>query len=131
MAGAHEGEDDRAFFHAAIERTYPELAVTAGGEQLADDVGALPPGRYLIQAINFSDSSAICWVHVGKFVEGSPISLTAGPGKDTVPLNPSGAVAIETNVVKGHSDRIGAIMSAGTCSVFITRVSRTSVAGNP
>lgn len=131
MAGAHEGEDDRAFFHAAIERTYPALAATAAGEQLGDDVGALPPGRYLIQAINFADSADICWVHVGKFIEGTPIALSAGPGKDKVPLNPSGAIAIETNVVAGHSDRIGAIMSAGTCTVFITRVSRTSVQANP
>lgn len=131
MAGAHEGKDDRAFFHAAIERTF-ELAVTDAGNQTSDPDGPMVPARYLVQAINFDADTTICWVHVGRFVEGSPLSLTAGPGNDRIPLNQGGAVAVEFNAVRDHSDRIGAITSAGgTCTVFITRVERTSKQANP
>lgn len=129
---AHEGNDDIAFFHAAIERTYEPIAVTTSGtDQLGDDVGALPTGRYLIQAVNFSDTTAICWVHVGKFEEGAALPMNAGAGSKKVPLTPSGAVAIEYNVVKEVNDRIGAVLSAGTCTLLITRVSRTSEKVNP
>lgn len=129
--GAHEGDDDRAFYHAAIERTYPIISVTtSGNDQFSDDVGALPQGRYLIQAVNFSDTTALCWVHVGKFEDGSPIAMAATPGMNKVPLTPSGAVAIEYNVIRGVNDRIGAVLSAGTCSLLITRVSRTSPQAN-
>ena len=127
MAGAHDGEDDRDFFHAAIERTYPPLAVTTGGAQTSDADGALPSGRYLIQAMNFiGASSIICWVRTGAFIKGAPLSLVSGPGLNTVPLNTGAAVAIEINVKKDYNDRIGAITSTGSCTVFITRVSRTS-----
>jgi len=122
--GSHEGKDDIAFFHAAIERTY-ELSATVGGAQLSDAEGALPEGRYLIQVVNQTPPAALCWIHVGAFEVGVSLSLVAGAGGDRIPLG-SSVVAIETNVVRGDSDRIGAIMSAGTATVFITRISRTA-----
>lgn len=131
MAGSHEGKDDRAFFHAAIERTF-ELAAVDTGVQTSDDDGPMVPARYLIQAVDFDAPTTVCWVHVGKFEKGSPISLVATAGKDKIPLKSDGVIAVEFNAVREHSDRIGAITTAGgTCTVWITRVERTSQQANP
>lgn len=124
MAGAHEGDDDRAFYHASIGITFALLAVGVAGAQTSDDDGALLPGRYLIQVGNFSDPAALCWIHVGAWEESSPLALGAVAGRKRVPFVQGGLIAIETNVLTGDSDRIGAQSSIGTCDVYITKVSR-------
>jgi len=125
MSGsAHRGDDDIAYFEAAIEETVA-LAATVAGAQTTDNYGALTPGRWLIQAQAFSVATALCWVQVGAFVKGSPISLASGAGLKKYPLSDK-LPAIEFNIRKGVDDRVGVIMSAGTADVLLSRVSRTS-----
>jgi hypothetical protein len=120
---AARGDDAIAFYAADIGETR-ELAVTAAGIQSPDAEGALTKGRWLIQAYDFSTPNVVVWISSGPFVKGSPLTLTTGPGARRVPLSPRTLVAIETNVVKGASDRIGAITTAGTVTLWLTRISR-------
>lgn len=127
-SAAHRGDHDIAFYEAAIEETH-RLDVTATYSQLPDVDGPLRPGRYLIQLFNPSNDTAVCWVHVGKFEKAVSLAGTAGPGVRRVPLSKQAIIAIETHVLVGHSDRIGAIMSAGTGTLFVTRVSSETRTG--
>lgn len=113
--------DQNAFFAASIglTRSFAASAVVA---QTPDDEGPLPPGRYLLQVTGFTDSTAICWVGVSPFEKGAAATLAATPGPDRIPLS-SGAFAVEFNVRRGVSDRVQAILSAGTATIYITRVS--------
>jgi hypothetical protein len=126
MGGAHDGNDDIQFYHAAIEHTF-EAAIGAGGlTQVPTDLeGALPPGRYLAQAL--ITGAGVMWLHVGKFDTAVPLAPSAptGAGVRRIPLSSKCACAIEFNVVKGHNDRIAAQMSTGAGTLFVTRVSRT------
>lgn len=120
---AARGDDAIAFYAADLGETRA-LAATTSGDQTTDVDGALVPGRYLIQIVNVSDSAAIVWIHAGAFEKGKPITLAAGPGRRRAPLSTQSVVAIETNVLKGDSDRIGAITTVGTATVYVTRISR-------
>ncbi len=126
MSGsAHRGDHDIAFYEAAIENTF-SLSVTTGAlaESPTDAEGPLPPGRYLIQAVGLN-SNQVCWIHVGKFVKGTPLAPDAptGPGTKRFPLTTT-IVAIETHCIQGHSDRIAAQLNAGLgVTVYISRVS--------
>lgn len=122
MSGsAHSGFDDKSFYEADIGET-TVLSATAVGVQTADAVGALPPGRYLVQARTFSDPTATCWILTGKYVASTPIALAASAGAQRIPLSPE-VPGVEFHVRKGYSDRVGAITSAGTATVYLTRIS--------
>lgn len=118
---AAHADDLRHFYAADIGDTL-YLQGVAAGAQLADTVGALRPGRYLIQVRNFSVAGSLCWIHVGKFTVGVTLTMAAAAGSRRVPLSED-IPAIEYNARTGESDRIGAFTSAGTCDVYITRVS--------
>ena len=117
----HRGDDDIAFFQADIGETRLLAAISGSATQLPTAGGALPPGRYLIQATDISDAGALVWVGVGAF--GTTISLTAAAGHRRIPLSSGAILAIETNVRKGDSDQIAVRTSAGTANVFISLVS--------
>lgn len=119
---AHRGDHDIAFYEAAIEETRA-LAVTNVFSQFSDAEGPLVPGRYLIQLVSSSVSTAFCWVHLGKFEKGVSLAGTALPGPRRVPLSRSTVVAVETHVLANYSDRLGAIMTAGSGQLYVTRVS--------
>ncbi len=123
MSDGHRVTDDIAFYAADIGDTIV-LAASAAGAQTPDvgAAGALPPGRYLVQARNLSVATAVVWVHVGSWVTAVPIVLTVGAGRRRVPLSAE-VPAIEFHVRKNDSDRIGAITSSGTADVWITRIS--------
>jgi len=121
-AGAHRGDHDIAFYEAAIEETR-SLAVTTTFAQLPDEDLGLEPGRYLIQLATASSDTSFCWVHLGAFEKGVTLGGTAAPGRRRFPLSRSTIVAIESHVLEGYSDRLGAIMSAGTGTLYISRVS--------
>lgn len=124
MSGsAHRGDDDIAFFAAAIEETRL-IAASPASASFPDADGALVPGRYLIQILGASASSVVVWIQMGKFEKGVPLTASVGPGLKRVPLSPSGIIAIEVNVVKEDNDRIAVVTAGGTASVYITRISR-------
>jgi hypothetical protein len=123
-SNAHRGDDDIAFYAADIGDT-ALLSASVTPAQLSDAHGPLPSGRYIIQVVNLSGTGKqLVWVGQGPFVPGGVMAIAAAPGKDRIPLSQQALVAIETNVVKGFSDRIAAVTSGGTAEVYITRVSR-------
>lgn len=121
-ANAHRGDHDIAFYEAALEETR-ELGVTTAFAQFSDAAGPLTPGRYLIQLAVASSDTAFCWVHLGKFEKGENLGGTAAAGRRRFPLSRSTVVAIESHVLGGYSDRLGAIMSAGSGTLYVSRVS--------
>jgi len=123
MGAAHRGVDDIYFFAAAVEQTRL-LAASVVSAQIPDAGGPLTPGRYLIQVLNQTDASALVWIKFGAFATGVVLTATTRPGEKKMPLTASGIFAIELHVLKGDSDRIAAITTAGTADVYITRVSR-------
>lgn len=114
----HRSSDDLAFFAAALGPTI-ELEADVTGDQTSDDVGALEPGRYLVQLRATVDD--ITWITVGPFVKGDPI--TAHNDVPAFPLSRIGLMAVEFHVRKGLNDRVAARTAAGTSSVYITKVS--------
>ncbi len=118
MADDHDPKDDVAYFAADLGRTI-QLSLTIAGAQTSDDEGALPAGRYLLQAD--VTAARIAWVTVGKFVKGTPIALlNAVP---SFPMQNKLVVLQELHVRRGVNDRIGARMSQGEGILYITRVS--------
>jgi len=118
-ASAHNGADDIAFYEADIGYTY-ELSVTDAGAQLDEALGALPSGRYLIQAQGLEEGD-VCWVHFGPYRK--PIPLSVGSGPKRIPLT-SAIFAFETHIRKGNSDTLGAITTSGASAIlWITLVS--------
>lgn len=121
-SAAHRGDHDVAFYEAAIKESYV-LSVGTSLVQTSDADGPLRPGRYLIQLVNPSSDTALCWVHVGKFAKGTALAGGTGAGRNRIPLSRQAIVAVETHVLKDDSDRIGAEMTAGSATLIITRVS--------
>ena len=131
-AAAHRGDHDIAFYEAAIENTAALTATSAGLTETADSLGALPPGRYLIQAVGLAQNQ-VCWVHVGKFVKGEPLAPASptAPGEKRFPLT-SAIVAVESHVLRGYSDRIAVQLSIGaSLTVYLSRVSTEARSGAP
>lgn len=124
MSGsAHNGEDDIAFFAADVGYTYV-MALSTALTTLPAALGALVPGRYLIQIGGLS-AGAVAWVHFDKFQDDPPNIVTpTGAGPQRVPIMSSSVVAIETHAVKGYSDRLSAILTSGSAVLYATRVSR-------
>lgn len=122
MGDARNGRDDIAYYGADIGETW-EISADDTGDQLSDDYGALPPGRYLVQVVDLNAPTAICWVHVGPYVAAGTLTLTAAEGVRRIPLGAT-VPAVEYNVRKDSNDRLGAIMSSGdTATVYVTRIS--------
>lgn len=124
MSGsAHNGEDDIAFFAADIGHTYV-LPLTTGLTTLPAALGALVPGRYLIQVGGLS-AGAVAWLHFDKYQDDPPnIPTPIGAGPQRIPILLSAVIAIETHAVKGYSDRLSGILTTGTATLYATRVSR-------
>lgn len=123
MAGQHRADDDLAYFAATLGRTVKLLAGAEGSVQLPDEGGPLPPGRYLIQILDVTEIGARVWVVAVPFEKGEPpISVPADV--PAFPFAVEGVIALETNVRKGDSDQIAARTSAGTATVYITKISR-------
>jgi len=123
-SSAHGGNHDQAFFEAAIENTAALTASVGSLAETSDTGGALPPGRYLIQAPGIAGTQVV-WVHVGPFVKGAPLAPAnpVGAGTRRFPLT-AAIVAIETHCLGGYSDRIAVQLSSGAAvPVYITRVS--------
>jgi len=121
---AHRGDHDVAYYEAAIENTVALVATVGSLTETPDDGGALPPGRYLIQALALADDQVV-WVHVGKFVKGTALAPGAptAAGEKRFPLTAT-IVAIETHCLAGYSDRIAAQVSTGAnVTLYISRVS--------
>jgi len=120
---AHNGEDDIAFFAADIGHTYV-LSLSTGLTTLPAALGALVPGRYLIQVGGLS-AGAIAWVHFDKFQDTPPnIPSPIGEGPQRIPLLQTAVIAIETHALKGYSDRLSAIVTSGAATLYATRISR-------
>ena len=124
MSGAaHNGDDDIAFFAADVGYTYV-LPLTTDLTTLPAALGALVPGRYLVQ-VGGLNTGAIAWIHFDAYQDDPPaINTPTGAGKQRVPLMPTGLIAIETHAVKKYSDRISGIVTTGTATFYVTRVSR-------
>lgn len=124
MQGPHSAHT-KAYYEAAIEETR-QLDVTDSFAETSDADGPLTPGRWLVQLAGASDGAAFCWVHSGKFEKGESIdpgSGQDGPGPKRIPLSGDGITAIEFNVLQGYNDRLGAVMTAGTATIYFTRIS--------
>jgi hypothetical protein len=120
---AARGDDATAFYAADLGETRA-LAASTIINQNTDVQGAFTPGRYLIQALGMNNPNTLVWIIVGAFVAGSPLTGSAVPGLRRFPLSARGMVAIETNILKGDSDRIAVITSVGTATVYVSRISR-------
>ncbi len=125
MGDAQRGDDAIAFYAASIGKTR-KLVAAPGPTQMLDADGPLAPGRYLLHIAAMSNLGVL-WVAIGAFEKGSPLSVAADV--PFFPMQASGIVAIETNVLKGDSDRI-AVIAAGpnspTGTLFITPISRSA-----
>lgn len=117
---AHRGDDDIAFFAATLGRTIG-IACSAVAAQIPDEEGALPAGRYLLHIADVTPKVAKLWVATGKFEEAVAIAVAAAPPH--FPMHLAGIVALELNVRRGFNDRIAAIMSVGTGTLYITKIS--------
>ena len=124
MSGAaHNGDDDIAFYAADVGYTYV-LPLTTGLSTLPAVDGALVPGRYLVQVGGLT-TGAIAWVHFDAYQDDPPaISNPTGAGRQRVPLMATGLIAIETHAVAKYSNRISGIVTSGTATLYVTRVSR-------
>lgn len=120
MGTEHTAEDDVAFFAATLAETV-ELAASAVAAQTPDAGGPLPPGRYLIQVLDFQNTNTKCWVRLVKFVKSTPAIVAAAV--PNFPMSPEGVVAIEVNIREGHNDRLEAITQGGNATVYATRIS--------
>ena len=131
-SNAHSGTHDIAFYEADIGGTFVISASTTLANAPSDVEGALPPGRYLVQAISFSDATATCWLHVGRFESGTPLvpGNDIAAGTQRFPLHGDAMPAIEFNVLTGHNDRVAVVTSAGTATVYLSRVSTITRKGN-
>jgi len=125
MGTAHSGNHDIAFFEAAIEETLGAVAGTGALTSVnTDDDGPLRAGRYLVQAVGISGSQVV-WVHVGKYVVGTPLTPAAptAPGLKRFPLT-SAVAGVETHCLGGYSDRMAVQVSSGSSvQVYVSRVS--------
>lgn len=124
-AAAHRGDHDIAFYEADIGETRV-LNVSTAFTETADEDGPLIPGRYLVQLMDSAPTNLKCWVHVGPFEAGETLGGVAAPGRRRIPLSRQAAVAVELNVQTGHNDRIGGITSAGSATLYVTRVSTST-----
>jgi hypothetical protein len=125
MPTAHRGDHDIAFYEAAIEETV-ELDVSTTWAELADSVGPLRSGRWLVQFIGTLEGENLCWLHVGRWTKGEPLGAQAAePGPRRFPLSEV-ARAIEFHVVPGYNNRLGAIMESGSGKLLISRISTES-----
>lgn len=123
MGNAHRGDHDIAFYEATVGHTFQGAGTTAPSFVNSDGDGPLPPARYLIQLADTSAESVICWVGFEGFEEGATASSIAGAGPKRIPLKRDTIVAIETNILEGEDDRMILETSAGTATVYVTRVS--------
>lgn len=119
--------DERLFFASKIGATYL-LGVDQTARQTSDALGALPAGKYLIQATAIS---AACWIKATKWVAGQAASVVApatpAAGVSAVaqefPLTTGGIKSFTLNVRRGVNDRIEAVCGAGaTATLAITRM---------
>lgn len=120
--GGRQADDDAWVYHADIGYTY-DLPIGPGGAQLTDAQGPLSPGRWLVQ-LRTTFTAQWAWVILGPFEKGSPIALTAGAGRQRIPLSRASVIAAEFHVRKGYNDRIGGITESDTANLLITQVSR-------
>jgi hypothetical protein len=118
MPGQHREDDDVAFYAAALKRTY-ELIAGTGGDALAEEEGALPPGRYLLQLR--TGGRQYVWITVGKFEKGKP--LTPSLGTPAFPMSNQGIVAVEYHIRKGYNDSLAAITEDSNATLYLTLVS--------
>lgn len=112
--------DYLGFYTADIGDTSTIAGVTGS---LTSHTEALSPGRYMVVARGFSDAAALAWIHVGTGTL-APVNPVAA-GKARIPLNQSGWV--EYMVVTRHNDKIGVQMSAGTGTIYVSKISRETV----
>ena len=130
MSGsAHRGDHDIAFYEATLGHTYAGSGGVAPSFVNSDDDGALPPARYLIQLVSSSSPTATCWVSQEPFEKGVAPSSIAGAGPRRFPLRRDTLLAIETHVVGNDDDRITLQTDAGTCVVWVSRVSTLTPRG--
>lgn len=118
MADDHDPKDDVAFYAATLGRTR-KVVITAAGEQLSDDEGALPAVRHLIH-LDISGNN-VAWISVGPFKKGVQISRPADI--PALPMQATTLLMFEYNVRKGVNDRIAGRMANGTATLYITEVS--------
>lgn len=135
MGDAHAGDDDIAFYAAALGRTR-KIAVSTTAAQLPDTEAPLEPGRYLLH-VRFDSGCDQIWVAMGEHKKGVPLPVAAD-----VPYFPflvGTVVALEVNVrpkpqspkvapsaksVDKPNTQIAAITNAGTGTLYITQISR-------
>ncbi len=118
---AERGSDAFNFYSAKLGDTR-ELAASVAAAQTPDAGGPLPPGRYLLHIGNLSATTVKVWLRTGKFVKGDTLNISAAV--PACPFSLDGLMAIEINVHKEDNDRVAAITSAGTASVYITPISQ-------
>lgn len=121
-------DDMNDFYGADLGRTRALSAgagapVSSGGASPADPEGALPPGKYLIQAQAPSGGGASDHVFIDAvpFKKGDTAWNTMAAAAPATPLIRGW---IEIHVRPGHNDRIVARTSAGSTTVYITQISR-------
>jgi len=125
MAG--NATDERLHFASKIGKTYL-LGVDATARQTSDALGALPPGKYFIQATAIT---ADCWVKATKWVAAQAATVVApatpAAGVSAVanefPLTIGGIKSFTLHVRSGVNDRIEAVCGGGaTATLAITRM---------
>lgn len=117
---AHTADDDIAFYAAALGLTRA-LSLTPVAAQIADADGALPAGRYMLHLGDVSDDSAVVWVRTVKWNKDVDYAVPTAP--PAFPMRPSRIMAIEFNVREGVNDQVAAIVTAGTATLYVTKLS--------
>lgn len=121
--GDVRGDDAVAYYAGTIGATRSIAVADGVSATLRDADGPLEPGRYLMQVLNWTSSSAKIWVRFGRFEKGHSLEASAGP--PNFPLAQRGIIALELNVLPGDNDRAAAIGDGGGGTLYLTRISRS------
>ena len=112
--------DERFSFQQGLGRTF-RLALNTSAQEL----DGLPPGKYFLRLVGIGANT--CWLRAtpaGSADDATvPAAVVLGT-PDSVPVFPmdSDNAELTLHVRKGKTDRVSAILTAGTATMMITRI---------
>ena len=122
---ASRADDHRLYFASELGRRI-RLGVDNTARQTTDTLGAIPPGKYLVQAVGLGANTM--GVKAVPFVAGQTEthSIPAAPAAGAVDLADgilltSGFSSFTLHIRSGVNDRLVSIMSAGTATLELVR----------
>ncbi len=114
--------DSLAFFAADLGITYQVDLTTTTAHSVK-----LPPGLYVVQALSYAGGAARVWAAARAFEAGRLNDVAAAV--PFFPMDEGGPVSkFEIAVKAGVNDQVSGRTDAGTASLFITCIERTSSA---